>query len=49
MLLYHAGEIKLALGDADAARTLLGDALGITGALDPLAAARAAASLASIR
>lgn len=48
-LLYHAGEIKLALGDATAARALLQDALAITGALDPLAASRAAASLASIR
>ena len=45
MLLYHAGEIKLALGDRDAARTFLADALAIRGALDPLAASRAAASL----
>lgn len=49
LLLYHAGEIKLALGDGAAARTLLKDSLGISGALDPLAASRAAASLASIR
>lgn len=49
LLLYHAGEIKLALGDTVSARTLLQDALGIRGALDPLAASRAAASLASIR
>lgn len=49
MLLYHAGEIKLALGDTASARTLLQDALAIQGALDPLAASRAAASLASIR
>jgi tetratricopeptide (TPR) repeat protein len=49
LLLYHAGEIKLALGDSAAARSLLGDALAINGALDPLAASRAASSLASIR
>jgi tetratricopeptide (TPR) repeat protein len=49
LLLYHAGEIKLALGQSDLARSLLGDALGIDGALDPLATARAAATLASIR
>jgi tetratricopeptide (TPR) repeat protein len=49
LLLYHAGEIKLARGDVAAARTLLTDALAITGALDPLAASRAAESLASIR
>lgn len=47
-LLYHAGEIKLALGDREAARTFLTDALAIRGALDPLAATRAAASLASL-
>lgn len=49
LLLYHAGEIKLALGQTVAARTLLSEALAISGALDPLAASRAAASLASIR
>lgn len=49
LLLYHAGEIKFALGDATAARGLLQDALSIRGALDPLAASRAAATLASIR
>jgi tetratricopeptide (TPR) repeat protein len=49
LLLYHAGEIKLALGDATAARTLLTDALSISGALDPLAASKAAASLETIR
>ncbi|MEO8273427.1 MAG: tetratricopeptide repeat protein [Chloroflexota bacterium] len=49
LLLYHAGEIKLALGQTAAARALLTDALAIQGALDPLAASRAAASLESIR
>ncbi|HET7181415.1 MAG TPA: tetratricopeptide repeat protein [Candidatus Limnocylindrales bacterium] len=45
LLLYHAGEIKLALGDREAARTFLSEALAIRGALDPLAASRAQASL----
>jgi len=45
LLLYHAGEIKLAAGDREAARAFLADALAIRGALDPLAASRAAASL----
>jgi len=49
LLLYHSGEIKLALGDSAAARALLQEALSIRGALDPLAASRAAATLASIR
>jgi tetratricopeptide (TPR) repeat protein len=49
LLLYHAGEIKLALRDIAAARTLLTDALAIRGALDPLAASKATASLANIR
>lgn len=44
-MLYHAGEIKLAVGDRDGARELLEAALAIRGALDPLSAARAAASL----
>jgi tetratricopeptide (TPR) repeat protein len=48
MLLYHAGEIKLALGDRAAARTLIGDALAIEGALDPLAASKAAVTLAGL-
>ena len=49
LLLYHAGEIAGALGDIARARELLTDALAIRGALDPLAASRAAASLASLR
>ncbi len=48
LVLYHAGEIKLALGDRAAARAFLTDALAIRGALDPLAASRAAASLDSL-
>ena len=48
-LLYHAGEIALAVGDADRARELLEAALGIEGALEPLAAARAAATLEALR
>jgi tetratricopeptide (TPR) repeat protein len=48
LLLYHAGEIKLAVGDREAGRSLLSQALGIRGALDPLAATRAAASLESL-
>ena len=47
-LLYHAGQIKLALGDRTAARSFLEAALAIRGALDPMAAARAAASLESL-
>lgn len=47
-VLYHAGEIKRALGDVDAARAFLADAVAIRGALDPLAASRAAASLDAI-
>jgi tetratricopeptide (TPR) repeat protein len=49
LLLYHAAEIKLALGDRLTARTYLEAALGIRGALDPLAASRAAATLESLR
>jgi tetratricopeptide (TPR) repeat protein len=48
-ILFHAGEIKAALGDAALARELLSDALAIRGALDPLAAARATATLAALR
>jgi hypothetical protein len=49
LLLFHAGEIAKALGDDARARSLLDEALGIRGALDPLAAARAAESLAALR
>ena len=45
MLLYHAGEIALAVGDSARARDLLTQSLAITGALDPLSAAKARASL----
>jgi tetratricopeptide (TPR) repeat protein len=45
MLLYHAGEISLALGDSPKARDLLQQSLAIRGALDPFSAARARASL----
>lgn len=48
-LLYHAGEIALGVGDESRARQLLQESLGIRGALDPLAAARAAATLESLR
>jgi tetratricopeptide (TPR) repeat protein len=48
MLLYHAGEISHALGDDARAKDLLGQALAIRGALDPLAASRAAADLQAI-
>jgi tetratricopeptide (TPR) repeat protein len=48
-MLFHAGEIKAALGDVAAARALLTEALAIRGALDPLAAARATAALEAIR
>lgn len=47
-LLFHAGEIALALGDSTGARALLEESLAIRGALDPLSAARAAESLASL-
>jgi tetratricopeptide (TPR) repeat protein len=49
MLLYHAGEIAEAVGDDGRARDLLEQALAIRGALDPLAASRAQATLAALR
>jgi tetratricopeptide (TPR) repeat protein len=49
MLLFHAGEIALALGDDARARDLLGQALAIHGALDPLSASRAQGSLAAFQ
>jgi tetratricopeptide (TPR) repeat protein len=45
LLLYHAGEIAQANGDAPRARDLLQQALAIRGALDPLAASKAQATL----
>ena len=48
-LLYHAGSIALAMGDTTRGRELLGDALAIRGALDPLSAARATSALESVR
>jgi len=49
MLLYHAGEIANAVGDDARARDLLEQSLGIRGALDPLSAAKARATLATLR
>jgi tetratricopeptide (TPR) repeat protein len=46
---YHAGLIAQALGQADRARDLLTQALAPTGALDPLATARATAALGALR
>jgi tetratricopeptide (TPR) repeat protein len=48
LLLYHAGEIALALGHTTAAHDLLTQALAIDGGLDPLAASKANASLATV-
>jgi tetratricopeptide (TPR) repeat protein len=48
LLDYHAGAIAAALGDASRARTLLAAALALPGGLDPLAASRAAATLAAL-
>ena len=47
-MLYHAGEIALALGDSARAKDRLEAALGIRGALDPLSVAKATASLATL-
>jgi tetratricopeptide (TPR) repeat protein len=49
ILLYHAGEIALAVGDNPRARDLLTESLTITGALDPLSATKARASLDGLR
>ena len=49
LLLYHAGEIARAVGDDARARDLLGQALAIRGALDPLSASRAQASMDALR
>jgi tetratricopeptide (TPR) repeat protein len=48
LLDYHAGAIAAALGDTSRARTLLAAALALPGGLDPLAASRAAATLAAL-
>ena len=48
LLLYHEGEIDLALGRTAEARAHLSQALAINGALDPLAASKATASLATL-
>jgi len=49
MLLYHAGEIALAMGDSTKARDLLQQSLAIRGALDPLSASKARATLDGLR
>jgi tetratricopeptide (TPR) repeat protein len=49
LLSYHAGMIAAALGDTARAKTWLNEALGLEGALDPLAASRATAALAALR
>src|SRR5439155_6083460 len=46
LLLYHAGEIDLELGNTALAHDRLTQALATTGALDPLASSKAKASLA---
>jgi len=48
-LLYHAGEIALAVGDSAKGRDLLQQSLAIRGALDPLSASKAKASLEALR
>jgi tetratricopeptide (TPR) repeat protein len=48
LLLYHAGEIAKALGHEAQARDFLTQSLAITGALDPLAASKATATLAAL-
>jgi tetratricopeptide (TPR) repeat protein len=49
LLEYHAGLIAAAVGELDRARDLLTAALAPAGALDPLAATRARASLGALR
>jgi len=49
MLLYHAGEIALAVSDSTRARDLLTQSLAIRGALDPLSASKAQATLDGLR
>lgn len=48
-LLYHAGLIAQAVGDAARARTLLNDALALNPGFDPLGALRARAALEELR
>jgi tetratricopeptide (TPR) repeat protein len=48
-LLYHAGMIKAALGQREAAHDLLGEALALDSSFDPLAASQARATLAEIQ
>jgi len=48
-LWYHAGMIASAVGDTARAKMFLGEAVALRGALDPLAASRAAAALAALR
>jgi len=49
MLMYHAGEIALAVSDSTRARDLLTQSLAIRGALDPLSASKAQATLDGLR
>lgn len=49
LLWYHAGVIAAAVGDPARARTFLDEALGLPGALDPLAASHAVTALAALR
>ena len=49
LLLYHAGMIARAVGDASRARTLLTDALALNPGFDPLQVVRARAALEELR
>jgi tetratricopeptide (TPR) repeat protein len=49
VLWYHAGVIAAAVGDTARAKTFLGEAVSLPGALDPLAASRAAGALAGLQ